>query len=88
MRADEKEYIERRIHAEAHVEAFIEILQRRYGLKPEDIPVILDDMRWLRQHRVGASRITWSVALGIVAISVSGVVQAFWEGLKKAMTSG
>ena len=76
---------ERRIEAELQVETFIQLLASRYNLKPEDLPQIVDDMRWLREHRNGVVRIQWAVALGILAIAVSGVMSAFWEGLKHAI---
>lgn len=81
----EKDDAERRVEAELQVEAFLDMLQRRYGLKPEDIPAILDDMRWVREHRHGINRVSWSVALGILAIAISGVAAAVWEGLKHTL---
>jgi hypothetical protein len=78
----EKEDVEARINAEIQVEAFLSILETRHGLKSTDIPQILDDMRWLREHRNGISRISWSVALGILAVALSGVMHALWEGIK------
>lgn len=81
----EKDDAERRVEAEIQVEAFLGMLQRRYGLKSEDIPAILDDMRWVREHRHGINRISWSVALGILALAISGVVSAFWEGVKNSL---
>ncbi len=81
----EKDDAERRGEAELQVEAFLEMLQRRYGLKPEDVPAILDDMRWVREHRHGINRVSWSVALGILAIAISGVAAAVWEGVKHTL---
>ena len=81
----EKEDAERRVEAELQVEAFLDMLQRRYGLKSEDVPAILDDLRWVREHRHGINRVSWSVALGILAIAISGVAAAVWEGLKHTL---
>jgi hypothetical protein len=78
----EKDDVEARINAEIQVEAFLSILESRHGLKSTDIPQILDDMRWLREHRNGINRVSWSVALGILAIALSGVMHALWEGVK------
>lgn len=80
------EDVERRIQAELQVEAFIQLLASRYNLKPEDIPQIVDDMRWVRQHRSGISRIQWSVALAILALAATGVWQALIEGAKHLIT--
>lgn len=81
----EKDDAERRVEAEIQVEAFLDMLQRRYGLKSEDVPAILDDLRWVREHRHGINRVSWSVALGILAIAISGVAAAVWEGLKHTL---
>lgn len=81
----EKDDAERRVEAELQVEAFLDMLQRRYGLKSEDVPAILDDLRWVREHRHGINRVSWSVALGILAIAISGVAAAVWEGLKHTL---
>ena len=85
VQRQEREDAERRIEAELQVEAFIQLLASRYNLQPEDIPQIVEDMRWVREHRSGIVRIQWAVALGILAIAVSGVVTAFWEGVKHAL---
>jgi hypothetical protein len=78
----EREDVEARIAAEVQVEAFLSILETRYGLKSDDVPAILDDLRWVREHRNGINRVSWSVALGILAIALSGVMHALWEGIK------
>jgi hypothetical protein len=74
------ENAERRVQAELQVEAFFDLLQTRYGLKSEDIPAILDDMRWLREHRSGINRVTWSIAMGLLGLAVLGLGRAFWGG--------
>jgi len=79
---DEHDATERRISAELQVEAFMDLLQKRYGLKSEDIPSILDDLRWVREHRTGINRITWNVALGILTLAIAGLATAMWEGIK------
>lgn len=82
---DEREITERRITAELHVEAFMELIAKRYDLKSEDIPRIMDDLRWLREHRSGISRVTWTVALGIISLAVAGLMAALWEGFKQGL---
>jgi hypothetical protein len=42
-------------------------------------------MRWLREHRNGINRVSWSVALGVLAIALSGVMHAIWEGVKASV---
>ncbi len=74
---------EDRYHAEIQADAFLEILANRYGIESKDIPEILDDLRWMRKHRNSINRISWSIALAVLAVAVSGVVAAFWEGVKQ-----
>lgn len=81
----EQDDVEARVRAEIQVEAFLSILETRYGLKSEDVPQILDDLRWVREHRNGINRVSWSVALGVLAIAIAGVMNAFWEGIKQVV---
>lgn len=81
----ERDDVEARVQAEMQVEAFISILEKRFGLKSEDVPQILDDLRWVREHRNGINRVSWSVALGVLAIAIAGVMNAFWEGIKHSI---
>ena len=68
---------------EIQADAFLEILANRYGIESKDVPEIMDDLRWMRKHRNSINRISWSIALAILAVAVSGVVAAFWEGVKQ-----
>lgn len=81
----ERDDVEARVRAEIQVEAFLSILETRFGLKSDDVPQILDDLRWVREHRNGINRVSWSVALGVLAIALAGVMNAFWEGIKQVV---
>lgn len=74
-----------RAEAELQVEAFLGILQDRYNLKPAEIHEILDDLRWVRKYRDGVTRVQWAATLGVIALAVSGLVAALWEGIKQVM---
>ena len=78
----EREDAKSRVEAELLAEAFMGILEIRYGLKSSDIPEILEDLRWVRQSRTGIIRIQWSIALAVLALAVSGFVMSLWEGIK------
>lgn len=80
--------IEERIKVEQQVEAFIDIMATRYGIKPEDIPGLVDDLRWVADHRRGINRVAWSAILGVVALVVSGAWMIFWEGVKHTVSGG
>ena len=81
----EHDNAERRIQAELQVDAFFTLLQARYGIKPEAIPEILDDLRWVREHRSNLNRVSWNVVLGIISLALTGMAIAFWEGFKAKM---
>lgn len=74
--------LEERIKAEQQVEAFIQILATRYNLKEEEIPAIVDNIKWIGAHRSGLHRISWAAGLAIVALGMSGLATATFEGIK------
>lgn len=78
--------LEDRIKAEEQVEVFIRILSTRYGLKENEIPEILDNLRWISRHRAGISRITWHASLSLVGLAIIGLGAAIWEGIKHFVT--
>lgn len=80
--------IEERIKVEQQVEAFIDIMATRYGIKQEDIPGIIDDLRWVADHRRSINRVAWSAILGVVALVVSGAWMMLWEGVKQTIAKG
>ena len=80
--------LEDRIKAEAQVESFIEVLARRYGLKEDEIPEIIDNLKWLSNHRRGISRISWSAGLGVIGLGASGLALALWEGIRHFVGKG
>lgn len=77
---------EKRVEAERLAEAFFQLLTSRYGLKPEDIPEILEDMRWVREHRRGVSRVGWTLVLGVIGVAAAGLASMFWAGFKSMVT--
>ena len=78
--------IEDRIKAEAQVDAFIEILAKRYGLKDDEIPALLNDVRWIADHRRSISRMGWAAILGVISLTVSGIWLMMLEGVKHTLT--
>ena len=74
--------LEERIKAEEQVEVFIQLLTNRWGIKENEIPEIIDTIRWTVKHRAGISRITWHASLGVIGMAVMGLMALMWEGLK------
>lgn len=75
--------LEDRIKAEQQVEAFVQILATRYNLKEEEIPQIIDNIKWIGNHRNGIYRLSWAAGLAVVALGVSGLATATLEGIKQ-----
>jgi len=80
--------IEDRIKVEAQVESFIEIMAKRYGIKEEELPALVDDIRWIASHRRSIDRMAWSAVLGVIGLAVSGAGLMLWEGIKHTVTRG
>ena len=74
--------VEDRIKAEAQVEAFIEVLSKRFGIKEDEIPELVQTIRWSADHRRGINRMGWAALLGLLSLVISGAALTFWEGLK------
>ena len=70
------------------VDAFLEILRHRWGIKEEDIPQLLEDIRWLRSQRAGMRRLSWTIVLAVVTSAVAGLSLAIWEGIKQVLRRG
>lgn len=73
---------EERVKAEELVEAFLRIMFTRYGVKEDEIPEIIDNLRWISRHRAGLSRITWHASLSLLGLAMIGLGAAIWEGIK------
>ncbi len=81
----ERDDAKRRIDAEMLAEAMLDLLATRYGIERDDIPKHLETIRWAESGRIGLMRLSWAAALGVIALAVSGIVSAIWEGVKHAI---
>jgi hypothetical protein len=73
---------------ERQFDAMIEIFCRRYGVKEDEIPELLEKARWAGEHRHGIARISWHVALGALGSFVIGLLMLTWEGVKHVVGRG
>lgn len=83
--AKETDDVKRRMEAEAQLEAFLSLLETRYGLEPKDIPDLLDTLRRLHKRRIDTYNLQWNVLLGILMLAVSGLGHSLWTGLKEML---
>ena len=74
---------ETRKAAEHQVDAFIKVLAIRYGLKEEEMPEILDNLRWVSKKRQAIERVSLYTMLTIISIVVAAALSTLWEGLKR-----
>lgn len=61
------------------VDAFIEILARRYGLQPNEV---VDAVRWVQHHKEFVSSMKKGGLLSLFGVMVSAMLMTFWEGFK------
>ena len=87
MTRSDKDGSTQREEVERIAEAFFSLLATRYGLKSEDIPQLMDDMRWVREHRTNINRVGWTVALGILGVAASGLAMMLWQGFKSMVSA-
>lgn len=73
------------LQAEKHVEVFIEILQKRYGITEEEIPKLLDGIRWANKHKTNIEGISMKALYTITIMIVTGVGIVLWEGFKQLL---
>lgn len=73
---------EERVKAQLQVEAFIDIFCIRYGIKDDEIPELIGNLRWLGRHKSNIEGITMKAAMTFIGLAITGVAFAFWEGLK------
>lgn len=73
---------EARITAQIQVEAFAEVFCVRYGIKEEEIPELLGNLRWLGKHKSSIEGLSVKAAMVVIGLVVTGMAVAFWEGIK------
>jgi hypothetical protein len=88
MNGEQDEYDLEQGRRERQFDAMIDVFCKRYGVKEDEIPQILENARWSGQHRHGINRVSWSAALGALGVFVTGLMMLIWEGVKVSMHRG
>lgn len=70
---------EDREHAALQVDAFVEIVSRRYGITPADI---VETVRWVRERRAATERMRNFATASLLGTVLAGLLLALWEGVK------
>jgi hypothetical protein len=71
---------------ERQFDAMVQLFCKRYQVNEDEIPHLIETVRWSRQHRSGISKLHWSAALGVLAAVVTGLLLMIWEGIKHTVT--
>lgn len=77
-----EEYQKALAQAEVQVEAFLEIITKRYGIPQEDIPKLLEDLKWVSQSRQSIHKAGFFAFMTLLGLIITGAVTAMVEGLK------
>lgn len=67
--------------AEKQVQAFLHVLRARYAIEEDDIPRMVDDIRWIAAHRRKMDKISLGIVLSFVGTVMAGAGLLLWEGL-------
>lgn len=78
---------DRQYEAEKQVNAFIQILAVRYGLREDEIPDFIEAMRWAVEHKRNVNKLSWHAILGIMGALAVGFALIVWEGFKQVVNS-
>jgi hypothetical protein len=73
--------------AERQVDYFVDIVSRRYGIEPSELPEILENMRWLHKHRQLAARIAGGVTIMVIGAVALMTLSTLWEGFKNLVSN-
>ena len=73
---------------ERQFDAMIDIFCKRYGVKEDEIPQMLENARWSGEHRNGLNRISLSATMGALGVFVTGLMMLLWEGIKHTLSKG
>lgn len=79
---------EEKIRVAAQVDYFIGVIMRRYGMRDEDLPDVVSSLRWLKEHREFMHRVQQGGTLSILALLLSAMGAAIWQGVKTMLGGG
>jgi hypothetical protein len=71
--------------AAAQVDAFVNILAKRYGIEPIEV---VEAVRWVREHKDTLGKLKTAGWLALLGILISSAALAMWEGLKSLIGAG
>lgn len=76
---------EERRKVAAQVEYFIELVGRRYDVRPDEV---IEAVKWVRERRELAGKMKQTGIMSIIGLILSAVSMAVWEGVKAMLAGG
>jgi hypothetical protein len=74
-----------RIELARQADAVLALLLRRHGVKDEEMPELLEAIRWIREHRAFMQKLQLGGLLTTLSLLVTGLAAAIVEGVKSLM---
>ena len=71
---------------ERQFDAMVQLFCKRYGVEEDEIPTLIEKIRWSGEHRSALNKLHWSAALGVLGAVVTGLLLMIWEGVKHTLT--
>jgi hypothetical protein len=69
----------------AQVEAFVELLARKYDVKPDEV---LEAVKWVRERKAFNDRVKSTGLVSLIGLLITAIALAVWEGVKAMVGRG
>ena len=69
----------------AQVEAFVELITKRYDVRPEEV---LEAVRWVREKKAFNDRVKATGLVSLIGLLITAIGLAVWEGVKAMVGRG
>ena len=76
---------EERRKVAAQVEAFVELITKRYDVRPEEV---LEAVKWVREKKAFNDRVKSTGLVSLIGLLITAVGLAVWEGVKAMVSRG
>ena len=63
----------------AQVDYFVELVGRRYDVKPEEV---LEAVKWVRERKAFSDRVKSTGLVSLIGLLITAVALSVWEGVK------
>ena len=69
----------------AQVEAFVELITKRYDVRPEEV---LEAVKWVREKKAFNDRVKSTGLVSLIGLLITAISLAVWEGVKAMVSRG